>query len=291
MSKHSPNWPSETVGIKSFISVKNLFCSFLFLLSLIFLSSCTAHKSLPYLTNIDDVTRTELMTTVGIHEARIMPNDILSITVNSAIPGAAEGFNLPTASAGLGNAVQTVVSSSSGGANGLQNYLVDKDGKIIFPILGELKLTGMTLSEVREYIAGIIYPKYINEKPIVTVRFLNFKVAVLGEVNKPGIYESENGQMTIFDALASAGDMTIYGKRKNVLLVRTEDDGEITTYRINMQDKSTILNKDLYYLKQNDKLYVETNAARGNNSRFGTFESVSLSALSVIISVISIITR
>ena len=97
--------------------------------------------------------------------------------------------------------------------------------------------------------------------------------------------------MTILDALAAAGDMTIYGRRDNVLLLRIQENGEIAIHRIDMQDKSLVLNKDLFYLQQNDKLYVETNKAKGNNSRFGTFESISLSALSIVISVIAIITR
>jgi len=293
MSKQiSDQLSKKVVPIRFYAFFSKLIYTSLFSpLLIILLSSCGAYKDLPYLKDIDDVTRTELMTTAGIYEAKIFPNDIISITVNSAIPGAATGFNLPIVSVDQSNAVQTSVSTSSSGSGSLQNYLVDKNGNIDFPILGQLKVSGMTISEVCDHITGLIYPRYISEKPIVNVRFLNFKVSVLGEVNKPGIYGAENGQMTIFEALAAAGDMTIYGKRKNVLLIRTEDDGEITPHRINLQDTKTILNKDLYYLRQNDKLYVETNKAKGNNSRFGTFEAVSLSALSIVISVVAIITR
>ena len=149
----------------------------------------------------------------------------------------------------------------------------------------------MTPRDAQDYIANSIYPHYIATKPIVTIRQLNFEITVLGEVQKPGLYKSDNGQMTILDALAAAGDMTIYGKRDDVLLVRTMENGELTFHQINLKNRSVALDKDLFYLQQNDKLYVHANKARGNSSRFGTLETVGLSALSVIISVIAIVTR
>lgn len=260
----------------------------LVLISVLIFSSCNAYKKLPYLKNIDQATYEELLSTAGFNEPKILPNDIISITVNSTIVGAVTDFNLPLVPLNANSTIQTSVPSTS---TSIQNYLVDKDGKINFPVLGAIDIKGLTTKEVENHIAQLIYPRYITEKPIVNVRLLNFKVSVLGEVVRPGVYESENGQMTILDALAAAGDMTIYGKRENVLLVRTLDDGTIFSHRINLQDKSMVLDKDYFYLKQNDKLYVETNKAKGNNSRFGTFETVSLSALSIIISVIAIITR
>jgi polysaccharide export outer membrane protein len=221
-----------------------------------------------------------------------MPNDIISITVNSTVAGAALDFNLPvipTSSNALTTAtIQTQPTNYSGS---LQNYIVDKSGQINFPVLGTLDIGGMTINEAQEYITLLIYPRHITERPIVSVRFLDFKVYVLGEVARPGIYNSVNGQMTILDALAAAGDMTIYGKRNNVLLVRTDEKGNVTFHRLNLQDKDILHKQDLYYLQQNDKLYVETNVAKGNNSSFGTLESLGLSAISVLISVIAIITR
>lgn len=256
----------------------------------VILNSCNGYKQLAYLKNTEEVSPEALSSLVKVHEAKIMPNDIVSITVNSNIPGAATDFNLPVIPNNLNSAVQTTV-TASGTSGSLQNYMIDKDGKINFPILGELKLGGMTAKEAQDFLVSLIYPRYIAEKPIVNVRFINFGVSVLGEVAKPGIYTSANGQMTVLDALAAAGDMTVYGKRDNVLLVRVKEDGEIAMYRINMQDKNLVLDRNLFYLQQNDKLYVETNKAKGNNSRFGTFESISLSALSIIISVVAIITR
>jgi len=257
----------------------------------LFFSSCTGYKDIPYLKNTDDLTQAELLSTAGIHEAQIMPNDIISITVNSNIAGAAADFNLPLVPNNSDNVIQTTSSASTFGAGSLQNYIVNKDGYIDFPVLGKIKVGGLKVEEAKDYIASLISPKYISEKPVVNIRLLNFRVSVLGEVARPGVFQSQNGQMTLLDALAYAGDMTIYGKRDNVLLLRIKENGEIMHYRINLQDKNLLLNKEIFYLQQNDKIYVETNKAKGNNSRFGSFESISLSAISIIISVIAIISR
>ncbi|HCO67219.1 MAG TPA: hypothetical protein DIT04_05610 [Dysgonomonas sp.] len=266
-------------------------CTVIAVTLIVLFDSCTSHKKIPYFKNIDEFTQEELLTTYGIHEARIKPNDILSITVNSNIPGAAVDFNLPVVPSNYDRIVQTNVTVSTTGSGSLQNYLVSKDGFISFPVLGDLQIMGMTTEELQDYIVQQIYPRYISEKPVVAVRMLNFKVSVLGEVNRPGIYESENAQMTILDALAAAGDMTIYGKRESVLLLRTDDQGVVMAHRINLQDKRIINDKNFFYLQQNDKLYVETNKAKGNNSTFGTAQTIGLSALSILISIVAILTR
>ncbi len=271
-------------------SLLRILHSLLVSILIVFLGSCTGYKELPYLKNAEKISPEVLSSIAAVHEPKIMPHDIITITVNSNIPGAAVDFNLPLVPTNLGSAIQTGVAYSNTSGS-LQNYLVDKDGKINFPILGELSIGGMTSKEAQDYIVSLIYPRYIAEKPVINIRFVNFGVSVLGEVAKPGVYTSANGQMTILDALAAAGDMTIYGRRENVLLLRIQENGEIAMHRIDLQDKNLVLNKDLFYLQQNDKLYVETNKAKGNNSRFGTFESISLSALSIVISVIAIITR
>lgn len=276
--------------MKSKRSLLRILHSLIVFFLVVFLASCSGYKQLPYLKNAETVSPEILSSVAAIHEAKIMPNDIITITVNSNIPGAATDFNLPMVPTNLSSVIQTTATYSST-AGSLQNYLVDKDGQINFPILGQLSIGGMTAKEAQDYIVSLIYPRYIAEKPIVNVRFINFGVSVLGEVARPGVYTTPNGQMTILDALAAAGDMTIYGRRDNVLLLRIQENGEIAMHRIDMQDKNLVLNKDLFYLQQNDKLYVETNKAKGNNSRFGTFESISLSALSIVISVIAIITR
>jgi polysaccharide biosynthesis/export protein len=262
------------------------------ILGCILFSSCTAYKKLPYLDNLDPSVQQKLLSDKGVYEPQIKPNDILSITVNSTIPGAASDFNLPLVPLNS-TAVPTSVMGAAGvGTTGsLQNYLVDKDGVISFPILGSLHVAGMTIPQLKEYLAGLISPRYISSKPVVNAWILNYSVSVLGEVSKPGTYKSDNGQMTIFDALAAAGDLTLYGKRDNVLLLRTTPQGDVLTFRINLQDKNSFSDKNIFYLQQGDKLYVQTNNARGNSSSIGSLETVSLSALSVLISIISIVTR
>ena len=245
-------------------------------------TSCTAYKKLPYM---ETAKNSELLNTVA-HQPKIMPNDILSITVNSSIEGAAASFNLPLIPSGTSNIIQSSTGGSSGGS--LQNYFVDQQGNINFPVLGTLKIAGMTLKEAQIYIASLIFPQYIAENPIVNVRLLNFQVSVLGEVNRPGNYSSSNGQMTVLDALAHAGDMTIYGKRNNILLVRTDENGETKFFRFDIQNKNFINNHELFFLQQNDKLYVEANKAKGNNSAFGTMQSMTLSIIGTSISVISL---
>lgn len=260
-----------------------------------FFSSCSAYKKLPYLTNVDSGQQSRLISGQGVYESKIMPNDLLSITVNSTIPGAANDFNLPVAPSLYDELLKSSVTggagSGGGGASSLQNYQVDKDGVIKLPVLGNLKVGGMTIRELETNITNQIYPKYISSKPIVTVRMLNFKVSVLGEVSRPGTFQSENGQMTLFDALAAAGDLTIYAKRSNVMLIRTTETGDVVTYRVNLQDKNSVANKDVFYLQQNDKLYVETNRSKGNNSQFGTVETFGLSAISIVISVVTLLLR
>ncbi|MCL2597157.1 MAG: polysaccharide biosynthesis/export family protein [Paludibacter sp.] len=259
----------------------NLILAVLFVI-ILFTTSCTAYKKLPYMQTAQNA---ELLKTVT-HQPKIMPNDILSITVNSSIAGAATSFNLPLVPAGISNIVQS--SAGTGGGGSLQNYLVDQFGNINFPVLGTINIAGMTLKEAQNYIASLIFPQYISENPIVNIRLLNFQVAVLGEVNRPGTYSSSNGQMTVLDAIADAGDLTIYGKRDNILLVRTDGNGQTKFFRFDIQDKNFINNHELFFLQQNDKLYVEANKAKGNNSAFGTMQSMTLSIIGTSISVISL---
>ena len=259
----------------------------------ILLGSCTAYKKISYVTDAELITSEEFAEAAKNYEAKIMPKDVLSITVNTPTREAASDFNLPILPSGSNNVLQTQISNYSGTAasGSLQNYIVDNNGYINFPVIGKIEIGGLTKKEAEGKIYSLIYPKYLKEEPIVNIRFLSYRVAVLGEVAKPGLYISENEQMTLFDALASAGDLTIYGNRKNVLLVRESASGERSVRRIDLQDKNVLLDNDIYYLQQNDKIIVSPNKAKGNNSSFGTFESLALSGLSILISVIAIITR
>lgn len=273
--------------MNKFLSLNKL----LFVFSILLLSSCTAYKKIPYLENAETLSQEELRATALKYEPKIMANDILSITVNSPAPGITSDFNLPLLPQGSTSVEQSAYNKATSTSGTLQNYIVDKDGNIDFPVIGVIKVSGLTKSALEKKVARLISPKYLTEEPIVNVRFLNYKVAVLGEVNEPGVYSSENGVFTLFDAIAMAGDLTIYGKRENVMLLRENDNGELAVFRINLQDKDLLLNKHIYYLQQNDKIIVEANKTRGNSASIGTLETLGLSALSIVISVVAIITR
>ena len=260
--------------------------SLLFILVAFLLSSCTAYKKLPYVTEAEALTSEELAKVAKNYEAKIMPKDVLTITVSTPTRSASADFNLFYPS--LQDAAEGAVSSST---VQLLTYIVDNNGYIDFPIVGKLKVGGLTKAEAQKKVYEELYPKYIVEKPIINIRFASYKVTVLGEVAKPGVYSSDNEQMSLFDALALAGDLTIYGKRDNVLLIRENAAGEKIVRRIDLQDRSLLLDNEVYFLQQNDKLYVQPNKARGNNSQFGVMESMMLSGISILLSVISIITR
>lgn len=261
------------------------------ILTVLIFSSCTAYKKIPYIENASSIDQSELTKTALNYEAKVMPNDILLITVNTPTPEASKDFNLPTIPQSSQSIIPTDVNTSSEGTGSLQNYIVDKNGCINFPILGKIKVGGLTKEQVENTIQNAVYPTYSKEKPIVTMRFLNYRVTVLGEVTKPGIYTSESARMTIFDAIASAEDLTIYGKRDKVLLIRTDENGEKHIFPVNLQDKNLLLNNNVYYLQQNDLVYVEPNKTKGNNSQIGSLESLTLSGVSLLVSIISIIIR
>lgn len=249
------------------------------------LSSCTTYKKLPYVTEAEVLTSEEFAKVARNYEAKIMPKDMLTITVSTPTRSASADFNLfyPSLQDGIGEGSST--------STQMLPYIVDNNGIVDFPIVGKLQLGGLTKVEAQQRIYDELYPKYIVEKPIINIRFSTYKVTVLGEVANPGVYSSENEQMSLFDALAMAGDLTIYGKRDNVLLIRENDKGEKLVKRINLQDRALLLDNEVYYLQQNDKLYVQPNKARGNNSQFGVMESMLLSGISVLLSVISLIAR
>lgn len=255
------------------------------------ITSCTSYKKLPYLKEAETLTESQIKSSAMIYEAKIMPNDVLSITVNSRTKGIAQDFNLellPNNNEGVN--IETY-STANGITGTLQNYIVDTDGNINFPVLGSVSVAGLTRIELQDKLANLICPKYISELPIINVRFLNFKVSVLGEVARPGMYSSENSVLSLFDALALAGDLTIYGKRSNVMLLRENEKGEVKIHRINLQDKDILLNKDIYYLQQNDKIIVEANKTRGNASSIGSLESIGISVVSIMITIVTLITR
>ena len=201
-----------------------------------------------------------------------MPKDLLTISVSCSEPEAALPFNLVVPASQTGINSTNLVSQPT-----LQNYLVNNQGEIVFPVLGTLKVGGMTTQETSELIVG-----NLKERPIVTVRLVNYKISVIGEVSRPGVYTVNNEQVNVFEAVAMAGDLTIYGKRDNVHIIRTVD-GKQKLITINLNDENIIYSPD-FYLRQNDILYVEPNKAKKQSANIGSSTNLLISITSILIS-------
>ena len=236
------------------------------------LSGCSSYKKVPYLQDADVVN--SLQTPLPMYDAKIMPKDLLTITINSTDPEAAAPFNL-------------TVQSSSSGQSSLQQYLVNNDGSIDFPVLGRLEVSGLTKSEAENLIREKL-GAYLKESPIVTVRMTNYKISVLGEVASPGMFTINNEKVNIFEALALAGDLTIWGMRDNVKLIRENAVGQREIINLNL-NKADIITSPYYYLQQNDILYVTPNKTKAKNSDVGQSTSTWFSATSILISIANII--
>lgn len=256
----------------------------LIIISAILLASCTSYKKVPYLQGAENLSKEELSKLNTQYTQKIMPSDLLSITVNATIPEAAVPFNLPLIPIGK------VENSAYGISNtlGIQDYLVDQEGNIVFPILGKLNIGGMTKKEVQELIKSKIYPNYIKEEPIVVVRFANYKISLLGEVTKPGTYPVANERINVLEALALAGDMTIYGKRDNVLLMRENLNGEKEIIRLDLTRKDLVLSP-YFYLQQNDIIYVQPNKSRARGADIGSAETLTITIIGTLISLTSLL--
>ena len=243
-------------------------------------ASCSAPKNVAYIKNSDEV---DLSQSAYLYDARIMPKDVLTITVNTVNPDAAAPFNLSVPTA-FNNQTRSTYSQPI-----LQTYLVDNNGTIEFPVLGNLKVGGLTKSECEKLIHDKIMP-YLNakENPVVTVRMANYKISVLGEVNRPGIFTVSNEKINIFEALAQAGDLTIYGVRDNVKLIRENAKGRKEIHTVVLNDAS-LINSPYYYLQQNDILYVEPNKVKARNSTVGQTTTLWFSATSILISMASLL--
>lgn len=240
--------------------------------------SCGGTKNIPYFKNIDTL---DLSASKGLYDAKIMPKDLLSIVVCTTNPQAAAPFN-PTGAS----------SSSLGGTSvsgGNFTYLVDNDGKINFPVLGMIKVAGLTKRQCEALICEKIKPYMAEtEKPIVDVKMASFKITVLGEVGSPGEYTVTTEKISILQALADAGDMTIYGKRNNVMLIREDETGQKSVHRLNLND-ANLINSPLYYLQQNDAIIVEPCKVKTRNAYFAQSTSLWVSLVSVTTSVTSLV--
>lgn len=211
-------------------------------------------------------------------ETTLQPDDQLLIIVSSENPEAASPYNLRTY-AYQGSTESAIAQERN------QAYIVDKEGNIEFPMLGTIKVGGLTRIETTDKIKNLLKNGHISD-PIVNVRLLNFKVSVLGEVAKPGMFSISGERVTLIEALALAGDLTIYGKRNSILLIR-EKNGTKTYEKIDIT-KTDFINTSNYYLSQNDVIYVEPNKTKINSSAVGPNLTIGISALSLVVTILAL---
>jgi Periplasmic protein involved in polysaccharide export len=244
------------------------------------IGSCSGSKQVAYFQNIDSIS---LAASRGLYEAKIMPKDELTITVITTNPQASAPFNL-TVSNTIGSSGQL-----SNGQGSLQGYLVDNNGNINFPVLGTIHVGGLTKNQAEEKIRDGVKPYLAaTENPIVTVRMSSYRVTVVGEVGSPRVIPVSTEKMSIIEALAQAGDLSIYGKRNNVLLIREDATGQKQAHRLNLND-ANIFNSPYYYLQQNDIIYVEPNGVKAKNSGIGSSTTIWFSFIGIVTSVASLV--
>ena len=235
--------------------------------------SCAQVKDISY---FQQTSQGEIVLSNVTYDAHIKPKDILSIAIVSSEPEASRRYNLITPQ--LDGSFGYTQSQPT-----LQTYLVDSEGEIHLPSLGKMKVKGLSTKELEKNIEVQLKPYFTEEMPIITVRIMNYSVNVLGEVLRPGKFETTNGRMTIFEGLARAGDLTIYGRRDNVKVLRENEDGKKTIYSLNLNDKR-LFDSPAFFLEQNDVVYVEPNRAKANSSKYGAADNYRTSTLSVLIS-------
>lgn len=256
------------------------FLNFLILSAALLLSSCGTVKNVAYLQNSDSI---NFDNSRFLYDARIMPKDQITISVNTTTPEASLPFNLL-----LQNEYSQGRTMASGGGT-LMPYLVDNEGYINYPIIGRLKVGGLTKSEAEKLVVEKIRPYMAEtENPVVTVTMASYSVSVLGEVARPGSFQVSREKITILEALAQAGDLTIYGVRDKVKLIREDATGKKQIVTLNLND-ANIVNSPYYYLQQNDVVYVEPNNVKAQNSKVGQTTTLWFSATSILISLTSLL--
>lgn len=257
--------------------MKKLYLLF-FLLPLV-LTGCSSYQKSLYLQNdavINQSTQGQL------YDFRIMPKDLLTIMVSTTDPTASAPFYRK-----LGQD-KDATSSNTGMQNAaLLDYLVDNNGEIDFPVLGKIKVTGMTTRECEALLRDKLKP-YLKENPLVTVTSSNYKFSVLGEVNAPGTYTVQDEKVTIFEAIAQAGDMTLFSIRDDVQLLREDSEGRRQVIHLNLND-ANITQSPYFYLQQNDVIYVKPTKAKVRTNTFNSNASMWITILSVLTSVTSLV--
>lgn len=259
-------------------------------------TSCSAPKKVPYMVDAESIPAEVLAQVNPIVEPVAMPGDLLNIQVSATNMTAVLPFNKGMYINHEGEVEQRRLSSTSNSNqnNSAEYYLVNAEGDIDFPVIGKLHVGGMNKAEIEALVKNSIYPKYIKEVPAVDIRFMNFRVTMLGAVRSPGVIVSDNERLNILEAIAKAGDLDIKGQRENIMLIRTHGDGRREIARLNLHDKNILLSP-YYNLQQNDIIYVQPNKSAANSAwqlspAVGTTLTVIGGLSSIIGLVLSIIT-
>jgi polysaccharide export outer membrane protein len=246
---------------------------------ILLLMSCGPKRDLVYFSNIESGDLNNPKAIKNVVTSTIQPDDILSIVVNSLSAESNMLFNQ-----GVLGTLGSRVSNSSDNET-IEGYLVDEQGEINFPVIGKIKLGGLTTQEATDTIQSILDRDYVKN-PIVNIRYLNYQITVLGEVKTPSVYTVATDKVNVLEALSMAGDLTPFGLRNNVLVIR-ENDGERLLYRVDLNDKELLSNPG-YYLQQNDIVYVEPDKIRRVQTSAG--RSNTQFVLSIMVTVLTIAT-
>lgn len=252
---------------------------------LLMLASCNSTKDIAYFQDAQHGT----VSTIERKQITLKPEDKITIMVNTRNIELNNMLNLPYVSRQIGT------SSMSGTTQGISAYTINNDGDINFPTLGRVHVAGMTRSEVAKKIKSLLDKEGQAKDATVTVEFANLKYAILGEVKSPNSYPIDRDAITILDAISRAGDLTIQGQRTNVQVIRREKDNTERVYKVNLCSLEELQKSPVYYIQQNDVIYIEPNKMRarqstvnGNNVRSSAFW---ISIASLLTSVINLITR
>ncbi len=244
---------------------------------LLLLTGCSSSKTaLPYFT---DLTATEGTLPVLDYQPRIVADDELYILVSSSNPEATAMYNMPIYNPATRQAIDLTMNTRP------TTYVVDSQGDIYMPLLGKVHAAGLTTEQLAQHLTEMVAQDVID--PIVMVRLMNFSVSVAGEVNTPGRVTLNNERMSILDALASVGDLTPYGNRSDVLIIR-EEDGKRVYAHLDL-NSSDLLTSPYYYVRQNDYIYVTPNKIREDNAKYNQNNSYKLSVISTIVSATSVV--
>lgn len=269
--------------------MKKLFIAIITIACAVAFASCSAPKQVAYFQDVSG--KDTLITNVSNQPLKVQPGEKLMIVVHSSVPELAATFNLPVVGyrLGVGNSSQNYNSSYA-----TMSYTVSPDGTIDFPVLGKIKVDGMTRDEVAEHIKNRLVTENHCKDAIVNVELSNAYVNVMGEVNRPGRYELTQDNVTILDILSQASDLSVLGKRENVMVNRRTPEGT-QVYHIDLTDMQQMLSSPAYIMQQGDVVYVEPNKVRKRQSTVNgnNFVNTSfwISVASLAVSIISIMTR